>query len=135
MIGLLTMWLLLAPTAEVEFVRQARQSLTQAELAAKQSGEACRSGEWEKCNQLLDGVQHGVEQAKEALDKTGINPRKSPRHFKDAEIRTRKILTVLRNLASYIHPDDLQHYETVVSRVSDINDQLLSGILEKKKKK
>ncbi len=132
--GLLTMWLLLASPAEADLVRQARQSLTQAEQAANQSGEACRSGDWEKCSKLLEGAQKGVEQAKEALDKTGINPRRNPRHFKDAEIRTRKILKALRNLVSYIHPDDLNHYETVVSRVSDINDQLLSSILEKKKK-
>lgn len=132
--ALLTMWVLLAPPAEVDFVRQARQALTQAEQAASQSGDACRSGDSEKCTALLDGAQKGVEQAMEALEKTGINPRRSPRHFKDAEIRTRKILRTLRNLVSYIHSDDLSHYETVVSRVSDINDQLLSSILEKKKK-
>lgn len=132
--GLLTMWLLLALPAEADFVRQARQSLTQAEQAVSQGGDACKAGDWEKCNALLDGAQKGVEQAMEALEKTGINPRRSPRHFKDAEIRTRKILKLLRNLAGYIHPDDQIHYETVVSRVSDINDQLLSSILEKKKK-
>ncbi len=132
--GLLTMWLLLASPVEGDFVRQARQSLTQAELAVNQAGDACKAGDWEKCNALLEGGQKGVEQALEALHKTGINPRKSPRHFKDAEIRTRKILRALRNLVAYIHPDDLNHYETVVSRVSDINDQLLSSILEKKKK-
>lgn len=134
MTGLLVLSLLLAPPAEPDYVRQARQSLAQAEQAANQSGDACKAGDWDKCNALLDGMQKGVEQAKDALDKTGINPRRSPRHFKDAEIRTRKILRALRNLAPYIHPDDQRHYETVVSRVSDINDQLLSSILEKKGK-
>ena len=130
---LLTFWLLLAGPTEADLVRLARLSLAQAERDVNQSGDACKAGEWEKCNALLEGAQQGVEQAKDALDKTGINPRRSPRHFKDAEIRTRKILRLLRNLAPYIHPDDQKNYETVVSRVSNINDQLLSSILEKKK--
>jgi hypothetical protein len=134
--NLLAIWLLLqAPPSQGELVREARQSLTRAEQAATRSGEVCRSGEWEKCTGLLSDTQKGVEHAKEALDKTGINPQRSPRHFKDAEIRTRKILKLLRALASYIHPDDQRKYETVVGRVSEINDQLLSSVVEKKESK
>jgi hypothetical protein len=125
---------LLAAPAGADLVQQARQSLTEAEQSVKQSAEACRGGEWEKCNALLTDVQKGVEGAKESLDKTGINPARSPRHFKDAEIRIRKILRFLRDLGGYVHPDDRKHYETVVKRVSDIDDQILESILTRKKK-
>ena len=128
-------WLLLAPPpAQADLVRQARQSLVRAEQAATQSGEACKSTDYDKCNTLLTEVQEAVEKAKDSLDKTGLNPARSPRHFKDAEIRTRKILKLLRAVVSYIHPDDRPRFDTAVGRVSDINDQLLSSIMEKKRK-
>lgn len=135
MTPLLALWLILAPPAGADLVQQARQSLTQAEENAKKSGAACRGGEWEKCSALLSEVQTGVEGAKQSLDQTGINPSRSPRHFKDAEIRVRKILRFLQDLAGYIHPDDRKHYDTVVKRVSDIDDQILDSIVTRKKKK
>ena len=135
MTPLLALWLILAPPAGADLVQQARQSLTQAEENTKKSGAACRGGEWEKCSALLSEVQTGVEGAKQSLDQTGINPSRSPRHFKDAEIRVRKILRFLQDLAGYIHPDDRKHYDTVVKRVSDIDDQILDSIVTRKKKK
>jgi hypothetical protein len=69
-----------------------------------------------------------------SLEQTGINPRRNPRHFKDAELRTRKILKLLGAVQSYIHPEDESQFRAVVRRVSEINDGLLSAILTKTKK-
>jgi hypothetical protein len=134
MTTLLAMFWLLAPQSSGELVREAKEALVHAEQSATQSGETCKSGQWEKCTALLEDVQDSVEKAKDSLEKTGINPSRSPRHFKDAEIRTRKILKVLRAIAGYIHPDDRKKYDAVVDRVSDINDELLHSIFQKKRK-
>ena len=128
------MLVMLAAQAAPDPPRQARQALVQADQEATRAADACRAGEWEKCSTLLEGTQKSVEQARETLDKSGINPQRNPRHHKDAEIRTRKILKVLRALVSYIHPEDRKHYDAVVSRVSEINDYLLNSILVRKKK-
>ena len=135
MTGLLLYCLMAGPQSSGDLVREARQALNEAEQTAAKSGKACKDGRYEECNAMLNQTEESVERAKESLDKTGINPSRSPRHFKDAEIRVRKILKVLRDVASYIHPDDQRHYDRVVNRLSDINDQLLSSVMEKKKKK
>jgi hypothetical protein len=124
-----------APQTRNELIRQARQALVRAEQAAVRAGQACKDGEYETCAAMIEETRISVERSKESLDKTGINPHRNPRHFKDAEIRVRKILKLLLSLAPYIHPDDRSQYDTEVRRVSDVNDKLLSGILEKKKRK
>jgi len=132
-------WLILAllPAAlpaQPDLVQQARRSLTEAEQAVDKAGEPCQAGEYESCITRLTEVQSGVEAAHHSLEKTGINPSRSPRHFKDAEVRTRKILKLLRALASYIHPEDRKQYDAVVEGVSRINEKLLSGIMSRNKR-
>ena len=121
--------------SEPDLVKRARLALTNAERATTAGGDACRSGDHDKCSALLSEVQNSVELAQASLQKTGIDPARSPRHFKDAEIRTRKIMRLLDAVGAYVHSDDASHFDSVRRRVSEINDQLLSGIMSKRKRR
>ena len=123
-----------AVAAEANPAKRARLALGNGERVATEAGEACRAGEYDDCNALLGQVQESVELADKALVETGVDPGRNPRHHKDAEIRTRKILRLVQALRTYMHADDLPHYEAVERKISEINDRLLSGIMSKKKK-
>ena len=121
--------------AEPNPAKRARQALEYAEQAALKAGEACKASDYDNCDSLLDELQQSVELADKSLEQTGVDPRRNPRHYKDAEIRTRKITRQVDALRVYIHPDDIQHYETIYRRISEINDRLLAAIMGKGRKK
>ncbi len=120
--------------AEPNAARRARAALVCAEQAASKAGENCRSGEYDKCNALLDEVRDAVDLAEKSLQQTGVDPSRNPRHYKDAEIRTRKLVRELEAIRAYVHPDDLDHFETIYRRISETDDGLLSAIMGQKKK-
>ncbi len=123
-----------AVAAEPNLVKRARLALTNGEQAAAKAGEACKASETAACDARLTEVQESVELAGKSLDESGIDARRSPRHFKDAEIRTRKILRQVEALRAYVQGDGLEHFEAVYRKISDINTHLLWAIMSKKKK-
>ncbi len=119
---------------EPNLVKRARLALANAEHASVKVGEACKTNDYDACNAMLTEVQESVELADKALDESGIDPGRSPRHFKDAEIRTRKIMRQVEAIRAYIRGEDLPHFDAVYHRISEIDDRLLTGIMSKKKK-
>ena len=115
--------------------RRARQALIYAEQACGRAGEACKANEYEQCNGLLDEIKESVELADKSLVQTGVDPRRNPRHHKDAEIRTRRIVRQVDAVRVYIHPEDMEHFESVYRRISEINDRLLAAIFGGNRKK
>ncbi len=119
--------------AEPNRVKRARLALANGERAALKAGEACKGADYERCNALLTEIQESVELASKSLGESGINARRSPRHFKDAEVRSHKILRLVEPLRVYVHPDDMEHFDAVQRRISEINGEFLSAVLGKKK--
>ncbi|HYM09235.1 MAG TPA: hypothetical protein VEU62_00810 [Bryobacterales bacterium] len=124
-----------AITAEPNLVKRAKLALANGERASRDAGDACKAGEYDKCNARLSEVQDSVELAEKSLDQTGIDPARSPRHFKDAELQTHKILREVDPLRAYIPAEGMDHFQSVYRRISSIDDRLVSAILSKKKKK
>ena len=120
--------------AEPNPVKRARLALTNGERTALKAGEACKVAEYEKCNKLLTEVQESVELASKSLDESRIDASRSPRHFKDAEVRTHKILRLVQPIRAYVHPDDQEHYNAVYQRISAINDSFLKAVMGRRKK-
>ena len=85
--------------------------------------------------QILAEIQEAVELAHEALKATGKPARRRPKHFKRAEIQTRRLLDQLDDLSRNLLVDERGAVDTVRERVSEINDQLLRAIMTKPKKK
>ena len=98
-------------------------------LAAYQAGDA------EGGVALLAQIEQAVELAYDSLMATGKNPRRHPKHFKRAEIRTRELARDLEALGRELNFDERSAADGVHSRVTEINTQLLMAIMTKKKKK
>ena len=98
-------------------------------LAAYEEGDADRGVA------ALAQIQEAVELAYDSLMATGKNPRKNPKHFKRAEIRTRELTRELEALRRELHYDERPAVDGVHSRITEINTQLLMAIMTKKKKK
>ncbi len=119
--------------AEPNLERRARSALDFAKASVKPVLRAYEQSDSQRGTQLLMQIQEAVELAHQALSATGKNPRKNPKHFKRAEIQTRNLVKQLRGLSRDLNYDEREVVESVMDRVSAINDQLLLAIMTKKK--
>ena len=119
--------------AEPNLERRARSALDFAKASVKPVLKAYEQSDPQRGIQLLMQIQEAVELAHEALSATGKSARKKPKHFKRAEIQTRNLVKQLRGLSRDLNYDEREVVESVMDRVSAINDQLLLAIMTKKK--
>ena len=119
--------------AEPNLERRARAALDFAKASVKPVLKAYQQSDPQRGTQLLMQIQEAVELAHQALSATGKNARKNPKHFKRAEIQTRNLVKQLRGLSRDLNYDEREVVESVMDRVSAINDQLLLAIMTKKK--
>jgi len=90
------------------------------------------SGDLAKYREALEQIRSAVELSYQSLQDTGRSARKD-KHFKHAELRTRELLRRLDGLRDEVNFDDRAALDTVRTRVSEVHDQLLQGIMSKKK--
>lgn len=84
--------------------------------------------------EMLLEVQQAVELSRDSLEATGKVPSKRPKHFKRAEIETRKLLRELEGAETQVNFDHRDRVQAVYDRVEEINRELLLGIMTKPKK-
>jgi hypothetical protein len=119
--------------AEPNLEKRAHAALDNADDALKQAREAYAKGDDGAATARLDEVQRSVELADSALKQTGKNPSRSPKHFKQAEMRTRDLLRKLDGFRDQMSVADRASAERVVEAVQKIHDAWLDGIMGKKK--
>ncbi len=119
--------------AEPNLERRARSALDFAKASVKPVLKAYQESDPQRGIRILMQIQEAVELAHEALSATGKNARRNPKHFKRAEIQTRNLVKQLRGLSRDLNYDEREVVESVMARVSTINDQLLLAIMTKKK--
>jgi len=120
---------------EANLERRARAALDFAKASVKPVLKAQEQGDPQLGVERLMQIQEAVELAHEALTSTGKHARRNPKHFKRAEIQTRNLIKLLRTLSRALHYDERKVVDSVVDRVSAINDELLLAIMTKRKKK
>jgi hypothetical protein len=79
-------------------------------------------------------VQESAELAFASLEKTGKDPRKSPKWFKRAEIESRDLLRSIETLERDMSFDDRVILEKAKEKVQQVHDDLLKGLMEGKRK-
>ena len=120
--------------AEPNLERRSQLALGFAKATVKPVLEAYEQGDAELGGRLLMQIQEAVELAQESLSATGKSARRKPKYFKRAEIRSRNLIKQLRALSRALNYDEREVVDSVVDRVSAINDQLLLAIMTKRKK-
>ena len=112
--------------------RRCQLALDNANQAIDAAEEANNAGQTEKMQAALDEVAESVELAYDALVSSAKNPR-NDKGFKKAEQRTRELLRRLDGFRQIVDFDDRGRVEKTRDRVSAVNDDLLNGIMKKKK--
>jgi hypothetical protein len=119
--------------SEPNLEKRSELALTNANTALDSARDAYGQGDLDKTQANLDEVLDSVDIAYQALSDTGKDPRKD-RFFKRAELRTRELIRRLEGLGQTMSVADRGTVDKVRDRISEIHDNLLKGIMSKKKK-
>src|SRR5579863_2730615 len=119
--------------SEPNLEKRSELALLNANMALDSARDAYGQGDLDKTQASLDEVLDSVDLAYQALSDTGKDPRKD-RFFKRAELKTRALLRRLEGLGQSMSAADRGIVEKVREEVSEIHDNLLTGIMSKRKK-
>lgn len=120
--------------AEPNLEKRSNLALANAVLALKSAREAYRAGDSQEEMMKIAEFQESVELGYTSLAKTGKDPRKNPKWFKKAEIATRDLLRSLESFEHEMSFGDRAMLEKVRERVQQVHDELLTGLMEGKRK-
>ena len=120
--------------SEPNLEKRSRLALEHADATLKEARNVYEKGEAGKTNKLIAEVRESVELAEQSLKETGKNPRKSPKYFKKAEIDTRALLKRIEGFQDEMNVNDRPSLDPLRSKVQQVHDDLLMGIMEGKHK-
>ena len=118
---------------EPNLEKRSELALDHAGTALDQAREAYNSGNLAKMELALGEVGESVELAYHALTDSGKDARRNPKFFKRAELRTRELMRRLEGIRETVSFQDRALVEMVRDRVAEVHDDLLKGIMSKKK--
>jgi len=119
--------------SEPKLEKRSALALHYADAALDSARDLYKKGDVDACRAALAEVEAGVQLSYDSLMATGKDPRRNSKPFKDAEKSTRQLLRRLESLSDFMSAFDRGAVEPVHRSVSDIHDQLITGIMGKKK--
>lgn len=122
-----------AVQAEVDPEKKSRLALEMALASVDGVVDAYRKGLPEQARAMSARIVEAAELSLEALEGTGKNARRQPKHFKRAEIATRKLARNLKNAQRQLIFDEREDLEPVIQRIEEINGQLLMDIMQSRR--
>jgi hypothetical protein len=118
--------------SEPNLEKRSERALDNANLALDAARDAYGRGEFEHSKAELEEVGASVDLAYESLQQTGKDPRRNGK-FKQAELRTRELLRRLEGFGQTMSFADRSILDKIRDRVSTVHDDLLDGIMSKRK--
>ena len=120
--------------SEPNLEKRSELALDHANVSLDAARDDYNAGDVGKTQTELEEMCDSVDVAYDALANTGKDPHKDPKFFKRAELRTNELLRRLESLAPGMSGLDRSTLENVRARISMVHDDLLKGIMSKKKK-
>ena len=121
--------------AEPNLEKRSKLALENADTALRAARTDYRSGDTTATAAKMKEVQDSVDLAYMSLTDTGKNPRKSPKYFKQAEMATRELGRKLDDFQHEMSYNDRASLDGVKARIQQVHDDLLTGLMEGRKKK
>jgi len=121
--------------AEPNLEKRSKLAIDNAAAALRAARDAYRAGNSAETSSKVREVEESVELAYMALTDTGKNPRKSPKYFKQAEMATRELGRKLEDFQHEMGYTDRASLDPVKAKVQQVHDDLLTGLMEGRKKK
>jgi hypothetical protein len=119
--------------SEPNLEKRSELALDYANTALDTARDAFAAGEDPKASASLDEVRESVDLSWHSLSDTGKYARDN-KYFKRAEVKTRELLRRLDGLRGTVAAEDQAAVENLRAHVADIHDELIKGIMGKRKK-
>lgn len=119
-----------AVKAEEDPEKQSQMALELAQHGVDGVVEAYRQGLPDQARAMLARIVEAAELSLEALEATGKDARSRPKHFKRAEIATRKLARSLQSAQRQLIYDERADLEPVIQRIEAINGEILAKIMQ-----
>jgi hypothetical protein len=120
--------------AEPNLEKRSVLAMDNAVAALKEARAAYNGGDIGKATAKAKEIEDSVDLAFASLEKTGKDPRRSPRWFKHAEIQSNELLRSIETLQHDMSFDDRSILDKTKERVQQVHDKLLAGLMGGKKK-
>jgi hypothetical protein len=120
--------------AEPDLERRSKLALDNAFAAYQAARDAYQKGEMEPVQAGIEEIEQSVDLAYQSLTDTGKNPRRSPKWFKSAELATRDLARRIASFQDQMSYTERPLLDKVKTRVQQVHDELLLGLMEGKKK-
>jgi hypothetical protein len=117
---------------EPNLERRSERALDNASAAMDVARDASSAGESEKVKAAVEELRDSVDLAYQSLVDSGKSARRSPKFFKRAELKTRELMRRLEGLAQAVDAEDRVFVVSVRDRVSQVHDNLIQDIMQKK---
>ena len=117
---------------EPNLERRSERALDNASAAMDAARDASSAGESEKVKAAVEELRDSVDLAYQSLVDSGKSARRSPKFFKRAELKTRELMRRLEGLAQAVDAEDRVFVVSVRDRVSQVHDNLIQDIMQKK---
>ena len=118
---------------EPDLEKRAELALLAADAAITRSRQDWEAGKADEFKTSLTEVEEAVTLAYDSLQDTGKDPARRPKHFKRAELRLRTLLRRLTGLQADVDEQDRPTVERVRTKTMEIQEQLLLGVMRKKR--
>lgn len=118
--------------AEPDLNRRSELALMNADAKIDEARQAYQAGDEAAQQAAIQEVAESVTICYESLEKTRSEPRKS-KYYKRAELKVSALMRRLSGFRDEVSFDFRPNVETVLKRLSDIHDELLSDIMSRKK--
>jgi hypothetical protein len=119
--------------SEPDLDRRSELALANGDRSVDAARKAYSDGDDKAVDAALDEIQESVNISWDALEHTNKAPRNS-RYYKSAELKVRALIRRLNSFRDEVSFDTSQHVEKVIKRLSAVHDDLIEGIMSKKKK-
>ena len=120
--------------AEPNLEKRSEKAMKNAHAALDRARQALKDRDQTAETAAIAEIGESVELCKESLDKSGKNPRRSPKYFKRAEIEIRKLIRRLDSFRLEMSFDDRESIDKLIARFHQIHEEIILGIMGKKGK-
>ncbi len=114
---------------EPKFEKRADLAIDYGERLAGQLSKMYDTADWNEVRKRLEEIAQAAELSLAALRDSGKNARRSPKHFKRSELKSRAILRRLESFQTQVNFDDRPAVEAVIARVRKVQEALLHEIM------
>lgn len=120
--------------AEPSLERRSRLALEFAHARVRPVVDAYLGGDAEQARGSAREIASAVELSWASLEATGKHARRNPKHFKRAEIQTRKLAAALKEAQRELHYEEQRELDGLIAGIEEIHSKLLLAIMSRKSK-